>query len=60
MNLAARLCDEAADGEILLSPRAFAAVEDEFTAESAGELKLKGIHAPVEVFRITSFKNDRP
>jgi class 3 adenylate cyclase/putative methionine-R-sulfoxide reductase with GAF domain len=54
VNLAARLCDEAADGEILLSPRAYTAVEDEFAAESAGELNLKGIHAPVEVFRVTS------
>ncbi len=57
VNLAARLCDEAADGEILLSPRAFAAVEDDFTAESTGELMLKGIHAPVEVFRVTSVKD---
>ena len=48
VNLAARLCDEAADGDILLSPRAFAAVEDDFTAESIGELALKGIHAPVD------------
>ncbi len=53
VNLAARLCDEAEDGEILLSPRAYAAVEDEITAESAGELSLKGIQAPVEVFRVT-------
>ncbi len=57
VNLAARLCDEAADGEILLSPRAFAAVEDDFTGESTGELTLKGIHAPVEVFRVTSVKD---
>jgi class 3 adenylate cyclase len=62
VNLAARLCDEAADGDILLSPRAYAAVEDEFAAESAGELDLKGIHAPVEVFRVTSNRvtSERP
>jgi class 3 adenylate cyclase len=54
VNLAARLCDEAADGEILLSPRAYAAVEDQFAAESTGEVSLKGIHAAVEVFRVTS------
>ena len=54
VNLAARLCDEAADGEILLSPRAYAAVEDQFAAESTGEISLKGIHAAVEVFRVTS------
>ena len=47
VNLAARLCDGAADGEILLSPRAYAAVEDQFAAESTGEISLKGIHAAV-------------
>ena len=52
VNLAARLCDKAADGEILLSPRAFRAVEEAVVAESAGELSLKGIQAPVEVTRV--------
>jgi len=51
VNLAARLCDQAGDGEILLSPRAYAAVEDFIHAEAAGELMLKGFHSPVEVFR---------
>lgn len=54
VNLAVRLYDEAADGEILLSPRAYAAVEEEFAAESTGEINLKGISAPVEIFRVTS------
>ncbi len=52
VNLAARLCDQAEDGEILLSPRAHTAVEDDCDAELHGELKLKGISAPVEVFRV--------
>jgi len=52
VNLAARLCDEAADGEILLSPRAYAAVEESCRAESLGERSFKGIHAPVEIFRV--------
>ena len=61
VNLAARLCDQADDGDILLSPRAFAAVEDQVEAESAGDVILKGIHAPVEVFRVTRFKGaDNP
>jgi class 3 adenylate cyclase/CheY-like chemotaxis protein len=54
VNLAARLCDEADDREILLSPRAYAAVEEEFVAESIGERNFKGIHEPVEVFRVNS------
>lgn len=54
VNLAARLCDQAQDGEILLSPRAHTAVEQDFAAVSVGELSLKGIHAPVEVFRVVT------
>ena len=44
----------AEDGEILLSPRAFTAVEDEMSAESSGEVSLKGIREPVEVFRLNN------
>jgi class 3 adenylate cyclase len=53
VNLAARLCDEAGDGEILLSARAYAAVEERVVASEPEELDLKGFHAPVEVFRLT-------
>jgi GAF domain-containing protein len=53
INLASRLCDEAEDGEILLSPRAAIAVEDAFRVESRGELTLKGLREPLEVFRLT-------
>lgn len=53
INLGARLCDEAEDGEILLSPRAAVAVEDDFGVESRGELQLKGIREPIEVFSVT-------
>lgn len=52
INLASRLCDEAEDSEILLSPRAAIAVEDEFQVESRGELSLKGLREPIEVFRL--------
>ena len=52
INLASRLCDEAEDGEILLSPRASVAVEDDFQVESGGEVNLKGIREPMEVFRL--------
>ena len=38
VNLASRLCDHADDGDILLSPRAFTALEDRIEAESIGEL----------------------
>lgn len=52
VNVAARLCDEAHDGEILLSPRAFFAVEGAFEISAKGEIFLKGIHDPVEVFSV--------
>ena len=52
VNLAARLCDRAEDGEILLSPRAYTAVEDDYKCEATGEVNLKGIRAPVEVYRL--------
>lgn len=52
VNLAARLCDLAEDGDILLSARAAVAVEDDVTLAPAGEVQLKGIRAPVELFRL--------
>ena len=52
INLGARLCDMAEDGEILLSARAAIAVEDNYPSISIGEVTLKGIREPVEVFRL--------
>ena len=52
VNLASRLCDEAADGEILLSPRAAVAVEDDHALVSMGEAQLKGLREPLEIFRL--------
>ena len=56
VNLAARLCDKAEDGEILLSPRAAIAVEDDMVCEPGGELELKGLTAPVKVTRVVAAK----
>ena len=53
VNLAARLCDRAGDGEILLSPRAFAAIEGRIGAESHETVELKGIRGAIELFRVT-------
>ena len=52
INLASRLCDEAQDGEILLSPKAVIAIDDNFCVESCGELSLKGLREPLEVFAL--------
>ena len=52
VNLAARLCDEAAPSEVLLDARANAAVEGRFPTEHCGERSLKGLAHPVSVHRI--------
>ena len=51
-NLASRLCDQAGDGEILLSQRALAVVEELVEAEPVGELTLKGFSRPVPAHRL--------
>jgi class 3 adenylate cyclase len=51
VNLAARLCAEALDGQILIDGKVQAAV-DEAGIEPAGELTLKGFHRPVRAFNI--------
>jgi class 3 adenylate cyclase/CheY-like chemotaxis protein len=54
VNLAARLCGEAADGQILIEAKVLAALEDLAVIEAAGELALKGLHRPVKAFNVLS------
>ncbi len=51
-NLAARLCGEAAGGQILAAPRVVAALGEGFAVEAAGELTLKGLARSVQVARV--------
>ena len=55
-NLAARLCSEASGGEILVSQRVQAALEDLVDTEPAGELSLKGFQRPVPAHRVLRSK----
>ena len=55
-NLAARLCGEAAGGQILISGRVLGVVEDLVQAERLGELTLKGFHRPVEAFSVVGVR----
>ena len=55
-NLAARLCGEAAAGQILISQRVWGRVEGRVEAQGIGELKLKGLHAPVPAFSVAGLK----
>ena len=52
-NLAARLCGEAKDGQILMSRRVATAVEGATSLEEIGNLSLKGISQPVVVYNVT-------
>lgn len=51
-NLAARLCGEATDGQILISPRVFAKVDTLLETVPLGELSLKGFHRPVAAYNV--------
>jgi class 3 adenylate cyclase/CheY-like chemotaxis protein len=52
VNMASRLCDEAQGGQILLGPRAYAAVEGLVLVEPVDPLTLKGFHRPVPAFNL--------
>jgi class 3 adenylate cyclase len=51
-----RLSAAAKAGEILVTSRVHAAVDDRIVAEAAGELELKGFHQPVPAFRVTGLR----
>ena len=51
-NLAARLCAEAKDGQILIAGRVAAAVEKVIALEDLGSLALKGLTQPVSAFNV--------
>jgi adenylate cyclase len=51
-NLAARLCDEARDGQILVTRRIAAAIDNLAEFESLGDLALKGLSRPVAVSNV--------
>jgi adenylate cyclase len=52
VNLAARLCGYAQDGQILIDPKVQTAVESFAATEPAGELTLKGLHRPIAAFNV--------
>ena len=51
-NVAARLCGEAKDGQILLSQRVNAALKGSVATEQLGALALKGLTQPVVAFNV--------
>jgi PAS domain S-box-containing protein len=59
VNMASRLGNAAAAGQILISLRVFSEVEDVIDAEPAGELEMKGFHGPQQVFNVIGLKAPR-
>ena len=56
VNLAARLCGEAADSQILISPRILLKTEARIDVESVGELSLKGFNRPVPAYNVVAVR----
>jgi adenylate cyclase len=54
-NMAARLCAEAKDGQILISQRVAAAVENMAQLEQLGDIALKGLSRPIAVLNVSGF-----
>ncbi len=55
-NLAARLCSEAKEDQILISQQVFALVEDLVEVEAAEQLTLKGFARPVSACNVIALK----
>jgi class 3 adenylate cyclase len=58
-NLAARLCGEAAAGQILISARVRASIEDLVEADDVGRLALKGLARPVPIWSVRGLTGRR-
>jgi len=56
INLAARLCDAARDGQILVSQRIAAGVEEVANVEPVGEIQLKGLTRPGVVHQVIGLR----
>lgn len=56
VNLASRLCDEARAGQILVTSRVQAAVEQLVETEPVGQLTLKGFNRPIAAFNVLGYR----
>jgi adenylate cyclase len=56
INLAARLCDEARDGQILTNQKTLGECEQLVEVQGVGELHPKGFARPVPIFNVTALK----
>jgi class 3 adenylate cyclase len=60
VNLAARLCGEARNGQILVDGKVHAVVESLVDTEPAGELALKGVRRAVTTFNVIAIRDLEP
>lgn len=56
-NLASRLSSHATAGQVLISQRVFAAVEETVEAQHVGEIELKGFARPVSAYQVLSLRS---
>jgi len=54
MNLAARLCALAHPGQVVVSQRVFARLQDSVVAEALGTFELKGFTRPIDAYAVTA------
>ena len=56
INLAARLCGDAKDGQILVTGRLATAIEDVVEMEDLGEREVRGMSRPIAVYNLVALK----
>jgi class 3 adenylate cyclase len=56
VNLAARLQGLASGGEIVISHSTYGQVKDLVEVEDRGEVKVRGLHQPVKIYKVTGLK----
>jgi signal transduction histidine kinase/class 3 adenylate cyclase len=57
VNLAARLCNAAEDGQILIPERVNVLLSGVICSENVGRLQLKGFHQPTSVYNVIGLKD---
>ena len=60
VNLASRLCDEAANGQVLISQRVYGELEELLEVERTPDLTLKGFLRPVAAFNVIALRDREP
>lgn len=56
-NVAARLCNHAQAGEVIISQRAFGKIEHEFTHDNLGEVQLRGLARGIGISRLVAARD---